>query len=363
VKIKIKKGFDLPITGAPEQIICENKIPACVALLGEDYPGLKARVLVEKGQQLKLGQPVFRDKRTHVNYTAPAAGIVREINLGQRRVVKSVVIEVEGDDAVGFQDYNPEQLKQLTAGQVKQNLLASGLWSAFRTRPFGKTPDPTTLPHSIFITAMDTRPLAADPVIIIREYAQDFADGLKVIARIADVPVFICKGAGEIPLVDDDHLKVVEFNGPHPAGLAGTHIHCLDPASAKKTVWHINYQDVIAVGKLFNSGQLRRERIIALAGPGVLKPRLIRTYPGADIESLTGNELASDDQRIISGSVLSGRHAKQPVGYLGRFHNQVSVINEGSEKISLVELLTKQIRVVNTSLNGRRRAIIPLESF
>ena len=363
MNIKIKKGLDLTITGTPEQVFHDVKTPASVALIGEDYPGLKARMLVKEGERVKKGQPLFMDKHIQINYTAPAAGTVKEINLGKRRALESVVVELNGNETVTFQSYTRERINSLSKDEVKENLRASGLWPAFRTRPYGKTPDPDSLPHSIFVTAMDTQPLAADPAVIINAYVEDFIDGLNIIANIADIPVFVCQGTKEIPLANHDRIKPVEFTGPHPAGLVGTHIHYLDPSSAGKTVWYINYQDVIAIGKLFTSGHLWQQRIIALAGPGVIKPRLVRTFPGADIHSLTEKELVSGDHRLISGSVLSGREAKKPLAFLGRFHHQISVIQEGGEKTLSGWWLRKRSVDVDTSMNGRSRAIIPLDHF
>jgi Na+-transporting NADH:ubiquinone oxidoreductase subunit A len=379
--IRTKKGLNLPISGEPEQIIHESSVPESVALIGEDYIGIRPRLLVSSGDRVKLGQALFTDKKTQLNYTSPASGIITHINRGAKRVLKSIVIRIEGDEEQSFDVYQRQHLGELTSFRVKDNLLASGLWIAFRTRPFSKNPAPTTIPHSIFVTAMDTNPLAADPGVIINEYRQDFIDGLTVISRLVDVPIFICKApATDIPAPANDQIIPVEFEGPHPAGLAGTHIHFLDPISAGKTVWHLNYQDVIAIGKLFTTGRLWAERIVSLAGPQVNQPRLIRSRLGADIETLIKDELKQDINRVISGSVLSGRHAKGWAAYLGRYHSQISVIEEGGERellgwlspgrrkfsannIFLSSVFRKQRFNFTSSLNGNIRAMIPLGNF
>jgi len=379
--IRTKKGLDLPISGEPEQVIHESSATEYAALIGEDYIGVKPKLLVNEGDRVKLGQTLFTDKHTQVNYVSPASGIISHINRGAKRVLQSIVIRIEGDEEQSFDAYQCQHLNKLTSSRVKDNLLASGLWTAFRTRPFSKNPAPTTIPHSIFVTAMDTNPLAADPMMIIHEYQQDFIDGLTVVSRLTDVPVFVCKTPGaDIPAPTNDQIMTVEFDGPHPAGLAGTHIHFLNPVNAEKTVWYLNYQDVIAIGKLFTSGRLWTERIISLAGPQVRQSRLLRTRLGADIATLIKDELKPGINRIISGSVLSGRHAKGWAGFLGRYHTQISVIEEGDKrefmgwlnhgrrkfsanKIFLSRFFRTQCFNFTSSLNGNIRAMFPLGSF
>jgi len=329
---KITKGLNLPISGAPNQVI-ENAVAAkTVAVIGPDYHGMKPTMLVKEGDKVKKGQVIFTDKKTEgVKYTAPASGVISAINRGERRVFQSVVIRVEGTEAETFSAYSGSELKSLERNKVVENLVDSGLWTAFRTRPFSKVPEVASVPSSIFVTAMDTNPLAASPEAVLAEQAEAFADGLTVLTRLTEGKVFLCKAPGaKIPTTAD--VTVEEFAGVHPAGLTGTHIHFLDPVSDKKTVWSINYQDVVSVGKLFVTGDLNVERVIALAGPQVKNPRLIRTQVGASLEDLVANELSEGESRVISGSVLSGRNAFGPFAYLGRYHNQVSVLLEGRER-------------------------------
>jgi len=379
--IKIKKGLDLPLIGKPELVIHDARTPASVALMADDYNGIKPKVLVSEGERVKLGQGLIADKLTGVVYTSPASGIVSHIHRGARRILQSIVVRLDGYEEVTFPSYSRQELVKLSPAIVKENLLASGLWTAFRTRPFSKNPSPETTPHSIFVTAMDTNPLAADPAVITRECKQDFTDGLTILSRLVDTPVFVCKSpTSEIPAVTHEKIRVVAFEGPHPAGLVGTHIHHLDPADAEKTLWHLNYQDVIAIGRLFTSGRLWMERIISLAGPQVLHPRLLRVHLGTEIEQLIKGELMPGRNRIISGSILSGRRAEGHAGFLGRYHNQISVIHEGEERefMGWLGLGRKKFSVNNpfdsrfsrnckfdftTSLNGNRRAMFPLGDF
>ncbi|WP_438463746.1 Na(+)-translocating NADH-quinone reductase subunit A [Marinomonas sp. PE14-40] len=377
---KITKGLDLPISGAPNQVIENAAAASSVAVIGPDYHGMKPTMEVAVGDKVKKGQLLFTDKKTEgVKYTSPAAGTVAAINRGDKRVLQSVVINVEGDEKEVFSSFSGSELKSLDRQVVVDNLVNSGLWTAFRTRPFSKVPEINANPSSIFVTAMDTNPLSASAEVVLAEKAEAFADGLTVLSRLTQGKVFVCKAPDtKIPSTTD--VSVQEFAGVHPAGLAGTHIHFLDPVSDKKTVWSVNYQDVVAIGKLFVTGELDAERIISLAGPQVSKPRLLRTQLGANLEGLTSGELLEGDNRIISGSVLSGRKAFGPYAFLGRYHNQVVVIAEGRErqmmhylragveKHSVLNVFWSKLTgkgdfAMSSTTNGSDRTMLPLGHF
>ncbi len=379
--IKIRRGLDLPISGAPEQTIQKGSRIRSVAVIGFDYHGMKPTMAVEVGDQVKLGQLLFTDKKTEgVRYTAPAAGRVAAINRGARRALQSVVIDVEGDDAVTFESY--ADIASDTSAQAARELLnESGLWTALRTRPYSKVPELGTTPHSIFVTAIDTNPLAADPAIVIAEQASAFTQGLKVLTRLTEGKVYLCKAAGaDIPTLESEQISVQEFGGVHPAGNAGTHIHFLDPVSVNKTVWTIGYQDVIAYGKLFTSGELYTDRVVSLAGPQVENPTLVRTRLGANLDELTAGALKTGNNRIISGSVFGGRTAAGPFAYLGRYHNQVSVLAEETERpmlhylrpgfsffsvmnIYVSKLFRNKKYNFTTTAFGSERAMVPVGSY
>ena len=230
--IKINKGLDLPITGAPEQVVSATANARTVALVGLDYVGMKPTMMVKEGDRVKLGQVIFTDKKTPgVQHTAPGAGVVRAVNRGERRVLQSVVIELdEQEEAETFASYPASELSGLTREQIEENLVASGLWTALRTRPFSRVPQLGSMPSSIFVTAMDTNPLAADPALIIQEDTEAFKQGLTVLTRMGANKVFLCKASGaDVPSVDG--VTTEEFAGKHPAGNPGTHIHFLDPVS------------------------------------------------------------------------------------------------------------------------------------
>jgi len=380
--IKTKKGLDLPITGAPKQVVhSDGGVAKSVALIGFDYVGLKPTLKVAEGDRVKLGDVLFADKQhPSVVFTSPGAGVVKAIHRGAKRVLQSVVIELSGHDEVTFQSYAESELAALTAEQVKENLLASGLWTSFRTRPYSKVPSPETSPRSIFVTAIDTNPLAADPAVVINERPQDFQNGLRLIAQLTAGKVYLSKAAGSAISTNVPKVDVVEFDGPHPAGLAGTHIHFLDPVGPTKTVWYLDYQAVIAIGNLFTTGQLDVSRVVSLAGPLVKQPRLIRTRVGANLHDVVEGQFdESKDARVISGSILNGRKAEDWADYLGAYHNQISILEEGRhrdffgwivpsrEKFSFLNVLLSSLPKergrlfpLHTSKFGSPRAIVPV---
>ncbi|HIF17223.1 MAG TPA: Na(+)-translocating NADH-quinone reductase subunit A [Cycloclasticus sp.] len=377
---KIKKGLDLPITGAPDQVISEGNKVSSVAIIGRDYIDMKPTMMVKEGDRVKLGQILFTDKKTKgVNFTSPGCGVVKGINRGAKRALRTVVIELDGDEQVEFAKYPAEKLAELDTADVVNNLTESGLWTAFRTRPFSKIPSPATTPVAIHVSVMDTNPLAADPSVVIALDTAAFKSGLAVLSRLTDGKVFVSKAMNmdvDVPSM----VEVTEFSGPHPAGLSGTHMHFISPVSANKIAWTIGYQDVIAIGKLFTTGHLCVDRIISLAGPKITNPRLIKARLGADTEELIANEISSGKIRVISGSVLSGKKANHWAAYLGRYHVQISVIQEGrdrqllgwlnpaGEKFSFTNALfssfnRKKKMPMDSSAHGSPRAIVPIGVF
>lgn len=380
--ITIKKGLDLPIAGEPSRDITEHH-PTQVAVIGYDYVGMKPTMNVTEGDVVAKGQPIFEDKkRVGVIYTAPAAGKVVAVNRGERRVFESLVIEVDPNgEEVEFNRYDSRQLATLDSEAVEAQLIKSGEWTAFRTRPYSRSPEIGARPQAIFVTAIDTNPLAFDPMILINEEQQAFNDGLAVLSTLSP-KTYVCHHAeATLPKLahtaPNNTTEYHAFAGKHPAGLAGTHIHFLHPVSRGVTVWTIGYQDVIAIGKLFTTGRLYTRRLISLAGPAVNRPRLFATERGADLRALTEGELLPGDNRVISGSVLSGRKTIDPTAYLGRFHNQVSVLAEGHERpafhyfsigknrfsklpIYISQFFGGKKYNFTTTTNGSPRAMVPI---
>ena len=383
----IKKGLDLPISGRPELVVEEGAKVGTVAVSGPDFIGLKPAMAVEVGDKVKLGQPLFADKQLPgVVHTSPAAGAVSAINRGEKRALQSVVIEIEGSEELSFSSYTTDQLGDLSRDKVVESLLESGLWTALRTRPYGKVPSPEARPHSIFVNAMDSNPLAAPPRLAIEGREFDFRNGLTAVSKLSDGALYLCQPTGDpLPGAELDAVTPAVFDGPHPACLPGTHIHLIDPVSPTKTVWYLAAQDVLAIGALFATGKLNTERLVSLAGTMVERPRVLRTRMGACVAELVAGQLkdpqeVGSEARVISGSVLYGRQSEAPLCYLGRHHLQISAIEEdpkreflewhhpGIDRFSVTRLfISKFLRIkkfpFTTCAHGSARAMVPVGSY
>ena len=380
--IKVKKGLNVPISGSPSDDLDLSKKVRSVALLGSDYNGMKPTLLVEEGDIVKLGQPLFEDKKNPgVLFTSPAGGKVEAINRGARRTLQSVVIEISDDEeSVDFNSFELDALNTENSNQIRRQLINSGLWTSFRTRPFSKIPSVDSKPSNIFITAIDTNPLSANVNYVLNKNKDYFNAGLKVIKTLTENNIFVCVDSEfSIELETDEQICKEVFEGPHPAGLVGTHMHFLSPPTLTNVNWSINFQDVICFGELFLTGKLPVHKIISLAGPQVLEPRLIKTRVGACTDEICAGELTHRDNRIISGSVINGREAVGSYAYLGKYHSQISVVCESSKadrefmnwltpgprKFSKIPLFTSKLFPnkefkFKTLMNGSDRAIVPI---
>jgi Na+-transporting NADH:ubiquinone oxidoreductase subunit A len=384
---KVKRGLDLPLAGEPTQAIETARDCVQVALLGVDHPGLKPTFHVQPGDAVQRGQLLFNDKQSPgVRFTSPAAGTVSALHRGEFRAFQSLVIDVQDDDGAQaqatFTRFTGKPPSALDNVQVRALLVESGLWTALRSRPFSKLPQIDATPHALFITAIDTRPHAPDVNAVLADRHDDFRTGVAVLSHLTEGPTRVCVAPGfAVQLPVTPRLSVEVFEGPHPAGNAGTHIHLLCPVDHERSVWHIGYQDVAAIGQLFTTGRLDVERVVSLAGPSVLRPRLLRTRLGASLDVLTQGEVAPGPQRIVSGSVLDGRTAAGPVhGWLGRHHQQITALAEatereffgwitpGTDKFSIWGVVAgawmrKARLALNTTTNGGARAMVPIGSF
>ncbi len=281
---EVRKGLDIPLAGVPEQSISDARSVARVAVLLRDFHDLKARALIEPGEVVRLGQPLLED-RSHpaIRFTAPGSGRIDAVHRGAKRALLSVVISLDDTGtAVNFAAYSPNADSDRT--HARALLLESGLWTALRTRPFSRVPSPESVPHSLFVTATDTNPLAPNVDVVLRGREDEFARGLSILKLLTDGPLFVCRRPGSAlgdATVKAAGVRIEEFSGKHPAGTAGYHIHVLDPVNRDKTVWHIGAQDVVRIGHLFATGRLDTSHVIALGGPQVTSPRLLRTRLGA----------------------------------------------------------------------------------
>ena len=296
---------------------------------------------------------------------------------GEKRRLLSVIIRPESKEPVVFESFGDDVAEKLSREEIVKRLVNSGLWASFRTRPFSQIPPIDAIPHAIFVNAMDTNPLAMDPALAMQGRDEDLLVGLAIMQTLSGGQVHLCcRQETFVPTHYLNRLEIHRFGGVHPAGLVGTHIHFIDPVGANKVAWHLNVQDLLAIGKFFRSGILDNERLIAVAGPGVKKPRIVRALRGTAMADLLEDNLQPGEQRIISGSALSGRQVHEDTAYLGAYDQQVTVLPEGRESYFLgfmrpgVGWFSKTNAYIgkflkgpfqfNTSLRGSPRPIVPI---
>ena len=385
MQFKVSKGLDIPISGNINSQNISAVLARNIALLGDDYHGLKPTMLVKEGNVVIKGQNLFEDKKNPgVKFTSPVSGKVVEINRGERRAFLSIVIEknLNSTSEVSFESFKDASV--IPKDLIIKNLIDSGLWTSFRTRPFSKIPKITDAPHEIFISLINSDPLNLDPELYLKHHIEDFNFGLEVISHIPKNCVHISTSIdNNLSKITSDKIRYHEFEGLHPVGLVGTQIHRISPVSINKTVWTINYQDVAMIGKLFKSGSIDASRTVALCGPQVEDPCLVKTEIGASISEITSGNTLDGNNRFISGSVLCGREANSYTNYLGRYNAQVSVLREvekedreflnflrpGLQKHSvlpvfLTKLKEKLLKLnYTTAMNGADRAIVPIGIF
>jgi Na+-transporting NADH:ubiquinone oxidoreductase subunit A len=389
---KIEKGLDLPISGKPLQVVRGTTPCTRVAVMADDFPGMKPRMHVEEGAQVKRGDVLFEDrKQPGVLHTAPGAGRVIAIHRGDKRALQSIVIDLSDAERRGepgeeefasFESYTGASPETLAADQIRGLLVESGLWTAIRERPFGKVPSPEKNAKALFITATDTNPLAPLPEVVLEDQLDDFRLGTKLVAKLVDGPTFLCVGEhSELGESAADRVRVERFAGPHPSGTAGFHIHTLMPVSRARSVWHLGYQDVAAVGRLFKTGKLDVSRVISIAGPNVEDPRLERSRLGACVSEAVSADVAKaadKELRSIAGSVLSGKRTDGEIfDFMGRYDVQISVLEEDRENvflgwltpganlfsvtgIYLSKILKPKKYRFTTTTNGSLRAMVPI---
>lgn len=374
--IRLRKGLNIRLAGRAEKILLPEVAVTRFGVRFADFPALAARLEVQEGSPVKAGSVLFHDKAfPDIKYVSPVSGVVREIIRGEKRVLTEVVIEQEGNARIDFGSADP---LRLTREEVRAKLLSSGMWPVLRQRPYHIVARPDALPKAVFISAFDTAPLAPDLDFVLGNiHGNHMQTGINVLSRLTDGKIHISLEAGGTRVAELKNLSNVEFHrfsGPHPAGNAGVQIHHIDPVAKGEVVWTVDIQDVVALGRLFDTGFHDRERIIALAGAGVTYRKYHRIRPGASVSGILKSNLQPGDYRVISGNALTGKKIT-PEGSLGFYDNMVTVLPEGNrseflgwatpglKKFSywrtfLSKLLPSGEYDMNTNLHGGHRAFV-----
>jgi len=371
--IRIRKGLKLPVKGAPDSTVETVNGISESAILGDDFPQLKPTMLVKDGDPVQKGQPVFTDRKNpEIIYTAPITGRVKAVRRGQKRKFLSMVFEKGEGEAVKF------DIPELSDSAGSYELIkTSGLLSNFRERPFAKCPCAERKPQAVFINCMDTRPMAADMSVILKGREEYFKKGVEAVKTLSE-KTYVCAGI-DLNLPEMAGVNIRIFDGPHPAGLSGTHIHLLYGAALGRTVWTVDMQAVIDIGYLFTHGELNETARIALSGE-FKKPCHIETLKGAPVAEIVKGRLKDETSRLILGSILYGHSVEEGVEHISSSIPQITALTDLKDRylfgwttprndlfsvknIFMSKFTGEKRLLFDTSLNGAVRPMVPVGAY
>jgi Na+-transporting NADH:ubiquinone oxidoreductase subunit A len=374
--IKLKKGFDIRLDGISQKKLAGTVSPVLFGVKPIDFPGLIPKLEVKPGVEVLAGTPLFHDKlRPEIKFTSPVSGKIVSVERGDRRKLLEVVIERDGSGSV---DFGKADTDKISAGEIKRHLLESGLWPALRQRPYHVVANPDNQPKSIFISCFDTSPLAPDYNFILENTSvSSFRTGISALSKLTRGKIhLVLKGNDADNRIFDgiDGVEKSFFSGPHPAGNVGVHIHHLDPLNKGEVVWYVNFQDVISIGRLFEEGIYRPEKIVALTGSEVINPQYYNIMSGGAVTQLVSGNVKAGYLRYISGNVLTGTNIGNQ-GFLGFYDSQITVIPEGNyheffgwaapglnkfsfSRTFLSSLIPRRSYKLDTNFHGGERAFV-----
>lgn len=382
--IKLRKGLDINLVGAAERVLTKSPAAASYALVPDHYRGVTPKLLVKVGDKVKAGSPLFFSKENpEVLFTSPVSGEVSAVNRGDKRKILSIVVTPDGQNQSENFDVCP--ISELNRERVKETMLRAGFWPMLIQRPFGIIAKSDATPKAIFVSGLDTAPLAPDLNFLVQDQGEHIIAGLEVLKKLTDGKVHLTVGtdttAGVLSRIKQAEVHHIE--GPHPAGNVGVQIAQIDPINKGDVVWTVELQHVAMIGRLFQTGTVDMSKVVALTGSEVVKPHYFKIVSGALISSVTDGNLRPTDAkeergvRIISGNPLTGFKVEpnNVEGYLGFYHNQITVIPEGNKyeflgwamprigKFSVSHsyfswLFPKKKYNLDTNMNGGHRAFV-----
>lgn len=325
--IRIKKGLNINLIGEAKKEITGIEA-GLFAIKPTDFTGVFPRLMVKAGDVVKAGTPLFVDKyRENLTFTSPVSGVVDEICRGDKRVIEE--IRIKQTDQADYEDFGKADPSVLNRDEIIEKLTVSGIWPVIRQRPYTVIANPADTPKGIFVSGFDTAPLAPDYSFIVNTNVADFQLGIDVLAKISGKPVKLGLSGGKNEFPKVSNAEITYFEGPHPAGNVGIQIHHTNPINKGELVWIVNPQDVIIIGRLFSKGIYDSAILVPVCGSEVKNPVYYRANKGVSAETLLKKNINEGTSRIISGNVLTGTKLK-PDGFLGFYHNQITVIPEGN---------------------------------
>jgi len=378
--INIKKGHDIRISGKPDKNIINLNSPNTLAILPTDFKGVKPKIMAKEGDEVKIGSPLFFDKnKPEIKWASPGTGKIKNIEYGPRRVIQKIEISLrDKQEHIEYKKYKRNDIINLDKKQALNSILEANIFPIFRQRPFNTIPEPAISPRDIFVSAVDTAPLGVDLEMVMADNTENFQAGIDVLNVLTEGNVYLTTKKDSV-LSSIQNAELNTISGPHPAGNIGIQIHHISHLKPGDSVWTVNSQDVIVLGKLFLSGLYDPSRVVTLGGPCISEPGHFRITQGATMSSLIGDRLNKEDSRIISGDVLTGRTSFLE-DYISYYDYTISIISNeiirefigmlnlgsSSSRYSLTPVFlsfSKLLFPFNTSQNGNHRAIVPINTW
>ena len=361
--IKLRKGLDINLKGKAAAEVVAVKEPGFYALCPADFTGVTPKVVVKEQEYVMAGGPLFIDKNhPEVQFVSPVSGVVTSVERGARRKVLSITVEAAQEQ--DYEEFGKEDVSKMDAVSVKAALLKSGMFAFIKQRPYDIVADPTVAPRAIFVSAFDTNPLAPDFELALKGEEANFQTGLDALAKIAKTYLSISVNQKAAALTQAKNVTLTVFDGPHPAGNVGVQINNIAPINKGETVWTIDPQAVIFIGRLFNTGHVDLTRLVAVTGSKVKKPSYCKLKVGALLTNVFAGNVSTDKNlRYISGNVLTGKQITAN-GFLGAFHSQVTVIPEGDDVHEMLGWIMPRFDQFSTShsyfswLMGKKEYVI-----
>jgi Na+-transporting NADH:ubiquinone oxidoreductase subunit A len=373
---KIKRGYDLKLVGKATSSIESVQNPKTFALSPTDFANLTPKVVVKEGAEIKAGDAIFVDKdRPEIRFCSPVSGEVAEIRRGEKRKILEIIILA--DKETRYLDYGASNPASLNREEVIAKMLAGGVWPLMVERPFGVVPNPKHQPKNIFVTGINSAPLAADVNLTVEGEEANLQAGLDALAKLTDGKVYLSLDGDNKPataLTGAKNVDVVYFSGPHPKGNAGVQMHELAPLNKGEQAFTATLSDVIIIGRLFATGKLDMTRVVAAAGSEMSSPKHYKIVAGSNLEGVISEQVKSAKARVISGNVLTGKRIEKN-GYLGFFSTEITALPEGDqpeflgwilpglEKFSLSRtffswLAPSRQYKLDTAMHGEERAFV-----
>lgn len=325
----IKRGLDIKLLGEAEKTLVDLNATR-FAIKPTDFIGSFPKLLIQEGDEVKAGTPLFYDKyRENILITSPVSGKIAILNRGAKRKLLEIIIEPDGKNQ--FVDFGKEKIEGISRDAIVEKMLKSGVWPVVRQRPYSTIANPNDTPKAIFVNAFDSSPLAPDFDLIVHGHADAFQAGLDILAKLTSGKVHLNVHQNQTTskvFLNSKNVQINHFKGVHPCGNVSVHVSRIDPLNKGEIVWFAGPQEIITIGRLFLEGKYDASRTIALAGSEVLKPKYYKTFVGANIQKMVSANVSDGELRYISGNVLTGEKIDKE-GYVGYYHSMVTVIPEG----------------------------------